>query len=434
MKREINKNLKELKSFFIFIMGQFVSQFGSKMTSYGLVLWAYKQSGSVLSTSFLTVCYLFPEILLSFIAGSVSDSWNKKKIILASDAIAAFFSCIVIGLLLTNNLRIEYLYFINIMLGITDAFQYPASEVTVSLLVSKENYMKTSGIQSFCNSFITIFSPVVTTSIYAFVGLTCIIFIDLITFLFAFLSLALWIKIPDITDKTNRQLTFLKDCKQGLAYIVSRKEILHLILFMAFVNFIAAIYNNNLAPMILARNGNNDIQLGIVSSAIGIAGLFGSILVTKFPNTKKRIPFIFNIMTFSFLICNSLLGVGRNYYLWTLAVFMGNCFIPFLIAHVEYIMRTKVPVTIQGRVFSARNTMQYLTIPIGYLFGGFVADKVLTPFMSKPSHIQSLLQILVGEGKGSGIALIYLGIAVLGGVGCCVFRFSSPMKSLDDIS
>jgi MFS family permease len=68
-----------MENFYLFMTGQFVSQFGSRLTSYGLILWSYKQSGSVLSMSLLSVCYLVPEVLLSFIAGSISDRWNKKK-------------------------------------------------------------------------------------------------------------------------------------------------------------------------------------------------------------------------------------------------------------------------------------------------------------------------------------------------------------------
>lgn len=75
----MNKDYKELKTFYIFLGGQFVSQFGSKMTSYGLILWAYKQSGSVLSAALLSVCYLVPEVLFNFIAGSLSETWDKKK-------------------------------------------------------------------------------------------------------------------------------------------------------------------------------------------------------------------------------------------------------------------------------------------------------------------------------------------------------------------
>lgn len=426
------KNLnKELKNFYIFMVGQFVSQFGSKLTSFGLILWSYKQSGSVLSMSLLTVCYLVPEVLLSFIAGSISDKWDKKKIMLISDSIAAIFSAIVILLLFNNELKIEYLYVINFMLGITDAFQNPASEVAISVIVSKDNYMKTSGLRTLCESLIGIFAPVIATSLYIFFGLKIIIIIDLITFIFAFITLAFHVEISSITSLTKDEKSIYKQCMLGIRYLLSKKDIFSLILFMAFVNFIAAIYNTNLSPMILSRSGNNDIQLGIVSSAISIAMVIGSILVTRLPETTKKIPLILNIMTFSFLFCNSLLGIGQNYYMWTIAVFMGNVLIPFLTANVEYIMRTKVPLELQGRVFSARNTLQYTSIPIGNILGGFLADKVFEPYMKESTIVQAFLSKIVGCGDGSGIAVLFISIGIIGFAGCCIFRLNKSMRTLD---
>lgn len=421
----------ELRNFYLFIMGQFVSQFGSKLTSFGLILWSYKQSGSVLSMSLLSVCYLVPEVLLSFISGSISDSWNKKKIMLIADSIAAIFSLSVFVMLLTGTLRIEYLYLINFMLGVADSFQNPASEVSVSAIVSKDNYMKTSGVRTFFESFIGIFAPIVATSLYALFGLRVIVLIDLSSFVFAFVSLAFLVKIPHIAKANEGKVNLLEQCWFGIKYLLEKKDILSLILFMAFVNLVAAIYNTNLAPMILSRNGNNDYQLGIVTSTVSIASLIGSLLVTRLPQKTKRIPLILNIMTFSFVVCNGLLGLGRNFYVWTLAVFAGNLFIPLLTANVSYIMRTQVPFEVQGKVFSARNTLQYTSIPIGNLMAGVLADKVFTPYMKKPNAFTDFWSMLVGNSDGSGIALMYIGIAVIGVTGCCIFRNSKNMLSLD---
>lgn len=429
------KNLnKELKNFYLFMGGQFVSLFGNKLTSFGLILWSYKQSGSVLSMSLLSVCYLIPEVLLSFIAGSISDNWNKKRIMLISNFIAAMFSVSVILLYFNNSLKIEYLYMINFMLGVVDAFQEPAYEVTISVIVSKDNYMKTSGLRTLCNSFTGIFAPIIATSLYAFCGLQTIIIIDLTTFIFAFVTLAFWVKIPHIIlqPKERGKYSIYRQCMLGIRYLLNRKDIFSLILFMAFVNLIAAIYNTNLSPMILSRSGNNDIQLGIVSSSISIAGFIGSILVTRLPQTSKKIPLILNIMTFSFLFCNSLLGIGQNYYIWTIAVFLGNVFIPFLTANVEYIMRTKIPLELQGRVFSARNTLQYTSIPIGNILGGFFADKVFEPYMKKPTIVQAFFSGIVGYGDGSGIAVLFICIGIIGFLGCCIFRLNKSMRMLDD--
>lgn len=334
------KNLnKELSNFYIFMMGQFISQFGSSLTSFGLIFWSYKQSNSVFSMSLLSVCTLIPQVLLSFVAGTISDSWNKKKIMMISDSIAAIFSVIVIILLFMDILKVEYLYVINFIIGTSNAFQYPASDVTVSMIVSKENYMKTSGLRSLCSSFMGIFAPIIATSLYAFWGLKTIVMIDLATFIFAFSTLGFLVKVP----QTPKAL---------------KKE-------------------------------------------------------------KDRI----------WKQC--LLGIGQNYYIWTIAVFLGNILIPFLTANVEYIMRTKVPIELQGRVFSARNTLQYTSIPIGNIFGGFLADKVFEPYMNKPALIQGFLTQIVGNTKGSGIALLFICLGIIGVLGCCIFRLSKSMRTLD---
>lgn len=430
MYKIINKS-KELRLFYIFLLGQFISQFGSKLTSYGLVLWAYKQSGSVLSASLLSVCYLIPEVFLNFIAGSISDKWNKKKIMLISDGVAAVGSVSVLVLLQQDVLQIGYLYIINIILGVMDAFQSPASSVAETLLVSKANYMKTSGLRSFCNSFVGIFSPIVATALYTLLGLSILVCIDLITFVFAFITLWKFVSIPNIVTYEHHQESIWQNCKLGIQYLFKHKGILNLIGFMAFVNLIAAIYNTNLSPMILSRTGDEDLQLGIVTSTIGLAGLLGSILVTRTKPVQRKIRLCIRIMMFSFLICNSMLGIGHNFYVWTLAVLLGNLLIPFLMANTEYIMRTEVPISMQGRVFSARNTLQYACIPIGNLLGGILADDVFEPYMHSNAHWQNYFSILVGTGDGSGIALLYVVLGIVGFLGCCFFRMNRNLNSFD---
>jgi len=95
-------------------------------------------------------------------------------------------------------------------------------------------------------------------------------------------------------------------------------------------------------------------------------------------------------------------------------------------------MRSKVPIELQGKIFSARNTLQYTSIPLGTFMGGFLADKIFVPYMKSSTTLRSLWDILVGNSKGSGIALLCLVIAVLGVIGCGVFRKNEAMLSLDE--
>lgn len=428
----MENKINELKNFYIFSLGQFVSQFGSKLSSYGFILWAYKESNSVLTTSLLGACYLVPEIFFSFIAGGISDSWNKKSIIILSDTMAGFLSLLVLMLFSFDILEVKHLYIINFLLGIGDAFQNPASEVVISIIVSKENYIKTSGIRSFFNSFITIFVPICSVAIYSFSGLKYILIVDLLTFLFALLTLIFLVYIPEIKSLKEENINIFKQCIAGIKYIFYRKDILALIYFMGFINFIAGMYNTALAPMILSRTGNNDIQLGVVTSSIGISGLLGSLIVQKFPQPKKRVPLMANIMIFSFLICNILLGVGRNYIWWTIAVLAGHFFVPLLLANMEYFMRTKVPLEVQGKVFSARNTIQYATLPMGNLLCGILADNFFEPYMLGRGYGQEFFHYFTGEGSGSGLALMYIFLGLIGFIGSFLFKKNKNFNKLDE--
>lgn len=427
----MENKINELKNFYIFSLGQFVSQFGSKLSSYGFILWAYKESNSVLTTSLLGACYLVPEIFFSFIAGGISDSWNKKSIIILSDTMAGFLSLLVLMLFSFDILEVKHLYIINFLLGIGDAFQNPASEVVISIIVSKENYIKTSGIRSFFNSFITIFVPICSVAIYSFSGLKYILIVDLLTFLFALLTLIFLVYIPEIKSLKEENINIFKQCIAGVKYIFYRKDILALIYFMGFINFIAGMYNTALAPMILSRTGNNDIQLGVVTSSIGISGLLGSLIVQKFSQPKKRVPLMANIMIFSFLICNILLGVGRNYIWWTIAVLAGHFFVPLLLANMEYFMRTKVPLEVQGKVFSARNTIQYATLPMGNLLCGILADNFFEPYMLGRGYGQEFFHYFTGEGSGSGLALMYIFLGLIGFIGSFLFKKNKNFNKLD---
>lgn len=74
------------------------------MTSFALVIWAYEQSGSALSTALLSICSYAPYVLLSIFAGALSDRWNKKGTMLICDAAAALTTVGVLVLLSTDAL------------------------------------------------------------------------------------------------------------------------------------------------------------------------------------------------------------------------------------------------------------------------------------------------------------------------------------------
>lgn len=431
MLKQLRTIINELHVFLVLWSTQSLSALGSSMTNFALVVWSYQQTGSALTTSLLSICSYAPYVLLSMFAGALSDKWDKKVTMLVSDSFAALSTIAVLGLLKTGRLEIWHLYFLNAMNGLMNTIQQPASDVAISLLTPRKHYQRVSGMRSFSNSLVTLLTPILATALLSFTSLETVIFVDLSTFVVAFVSLLCFIRIPAVRkDEAAMQERLLVSVKRGLDYLKENRGILDLILFLAAINLTASIYNAALPAMLLSRAGGGEMVLGTVNTFTGIATVLGSIIVSVIPAPKSRVRVICNTLLFSMSTENFILAFGRSAPVWCLGAVLGWICIPVMSANLDVILRSHIPVEMQGRVYSARNTLQFFTIPVGYLLGGILVDRVFEPFVAAYGE-GSLLETLFGTGKGSGAAMLFLFIGVLGVITCLVFRKDQNLWRLE---
>ena len=412
------KKKTSLRDFYILWSTQSLSQLGSSITAFALTLWLYEKTGSALGTAALRICTYAPYVIMSIFAGALTDKFDKKKTMLVCDLLAALSTVAVFILYKTDMLSVWHLYLINAVSGLLNTVQQPASEVAYTLIVPKEYYQKTGGLQSLSRSLVTIGNPVIASAIYGFAGLDAAIAVDLVTFATAFAALALFVKIPKISSEEGKKESILELAKEGVRYLIKNPLILYVILFMSGVNFIASAFDAVLPAYILPNPRGGNIILGIVTSCSGIAMVAGSLLATFMPKPKDRVKVIYLTMLFSLGTENFLLAFSRYPYLWCIGQFLGWIFVPVMSTNQNVIMKNTIPARLQGRVYACRNTLQFFTIPIGLLFGGFMVDEVCEPLMSGSGMI---LRFLFGTGKGSGAALMLFILGVLGTLMCLVF-------------
>lgn len=417
----MKNNIKVLKTFLILWSTQSLSQLGSAMTGFALTLWLYEKTGSALQTALLSVCSYTPYVVMSIFAGALSDRWDKKKVMLVCDTLAACCSVAVLILLKVDLLRPVHMYILNALTGLMNTVQQPASDVAMTMITPKKYYQKTSGLRSFSSSLVTILNPVFATALFAFAGMDIVIYVDLATFAIAFFALLFGVRLPmpEKREKAGRE-SFLETVRAGLACLKENELVLVLILFLAGVNFVASAFDAVLPALILSRENGGETVLGIVTSCAGIAMLFGSLIVTALPAPKNRVRVIYLTMLFSLGTENFLLAFTELPVLWCIGQIIGWLLVPVMNANLDVILRTTIPVDMQGRVYSCRNTLQFFTIPIGLSLGGFMVDHFCEPVMAA-SPAQGMLVRLFGTGKGSGAAMMMFILGVLGVVICLAF-------------
>ncbi len=417
-----NKN--SLKDFYLLWSTQSLSQLGSAITAFALTLWLYEKTGSALSTALLRICTYVPYIAMSIFAGAISDKFDKKRTMLVCDLLAALSTIAVFVLYKTDLLEVWQLYVINAVSGLMNTVQQPASEVAYTMVTPAEHYQKTSGLQSLSRSLVTIGNPVIASAIYGIAGLDAAIGADLITFAIAFITLALFIRIPGTRAEDNKNEGILKLAKEGILYLKDNTMILYVILFMAGVNFVASAFDAVLPAYIIPNARGGNYVLGIVTSFSGIAMVVGSLFATFMPKPKNRVRVIYLTMLFSLGTENYLLAFSRSPFVWCIGQFLGWIFVPVMSTNQNVIMKNTIPARLLGRVYACRNTLQFFTIPIGLTFGGFMVDRVCEPIMSNSRG--DLLQSLFGSGKGSGAALMLFILGMLG-TGMCL-AFGNKLK------
>ncbi len=422
---------KSFQKYIILWLSQSVSGLGSSMTGFALVIWAYGQSHSAMSVSMMSFCNYVPYIILSLFAGSFIDRHNKKTIMLVSDFIAAAGSLTILAFLSAGRLTLRHIYLINALIGITNAFQQPASAVATGRLVPEEKIANVSGMNSFSGNLIMVFGPTLAAFLFAAGGLPLILLIDLGSFVFAFCVLLLFITIPEQTQEKTCGSSFA-GFAEGFTFLKKEKGLFYMMLTMALINFFSRLtYENILSPMILSRSSGDSIALGIVNACMGAGGIAGGIIVSVKKESRRKAAAIYVSAALSFFFGDLMMAVGKNTIWWSFAAICASLPIPFIMANQNAILYRKIPSGLQGRVFAVRNAIQYGTIPIGMILGGCLADYVFEPFMNSGNRAAGMLGTIVGNGAGSGMAVMFLCTGICGFAVSAAACFNREIKKLD---
>lgn len=416
------KKYRFLKPYLLLWSTQSLSSLGSAMTGYALILWLYRQSGSALETAMLSICSYAPYVLVSIFAGALSDRWNKKSTMLVCDLLAAMGTVVVLVLLKNSLLAPWHMYVLNAVNGLMNTVQQPASDVAATLLVPQEYYQKTSGLRSFSSSLNTILHPVIAAALFGFFGIETVIAVDLATFTLAFITLLFFIRIPEVSIEDKPREKLLEAAKSGMDWLRANRLIFHLILFLAFINLVASAYNAALPAMLLSRENGGEAVLGLVNAVTGAASLAGGVAAALLPAPKNRVRVICGCLMVSMGTENFLLALGRTPWIWCVGAVLGWLLIPLMNANMDVIFRSTIPVDMQGRVYSCRNTLQFFTIPLGYFLGGLLVDRVFEPLMAAVSP-GGLPAFLFGSGKGSGAAALFFVLGLAGVLICFIFYY-----------
>lgn len=408
-----------MRAFTIIWIGQIVSLLGTAMTNFGLTIWAYEKTGQATALAMIGFFFITPMVVLSPVAGAIVDRSNRKLMMMLSDLAAGLTTIVVLVLFATGNLQIWHLYFTAAISGAFQTFQWPAFSAAMSLMLPKEQYGRANGMLELANMGSNIFAPILAGALLAFMGLSGILIIDIVTFSFAIGALLfVYIPQPERTEAgRSGEGSILQESVYGFKHIFRRPSLLGLQLVFTIGNFFASLGMALLAPMILARTDNNEMALASVQSAGAVGGVVGGVIMSAWGGPNRRVHGVLGGWILGSLFGETVLGLGQNLPVWAVAGFIFAFFVPIINASNQSIWQAKVEPDVQGRVFSTRRLIAWLILPFAQLVAGPLADQVFEPALQEGGRLADTFGWLVGTGDGAGMALI---LVFCGICGACV--------------
>ncbi len=396
-----------LFAFFIVWLGQIVSVLASMMTQFALTVWMYQQTESATAMGLLQVFFITPFLLISPVAGVMVDRYSRKLMMMVSDLTAVLATAMILTLSLTNSLAFWHLYVAAVLNGLGNAFQWPAYSAAISTMVPQKHLGRANGMMSLIEAGPGVLAPLLAGMLLPVIHLTGILLIDVITFFIAIGALlVVHIPQPPITQEGQEAKgSLLKEAAFGFRYIFARPSLLGLQLVFFTANLFSGIGWTVLAPMVLARTDSNTLIFGSVQTAGAIGGILGGILMSAWGGFKRRVHGVLLGWALTGLF-SALLGIGVNLSLWIPAILLVSIVGPLVNASNQAIWQAKVAPDLQGRVFSARRLIAWLTTPVSPIIAGTLADFVLEPAMRTQSGLAALFRPLVGSGPGAGMGLL----------------------------
>ena len=407
-------------------VGQLVSNIGTNLTTFGLAIWVFAETGSTMQLSFVVLAGVLPALLLSPFAGALVDRWDRRNAMILADGGAAAGTAALATLVALGSLEMWHLY---VALGFSSAFsafQFPAYSAVATLLVPKDQYTRAAALVGLARSIGLIIGPALAGFLVVSAGIGTLFAIDLVTFAFA-VAMLLGSRVPRPTTSESGLAgprTLLREARQGLDFIIQRKGLLALLFTFSIVNVAFAFAEVLLVPIVMTLADETMVGLVISASAFGLLG--GSLFMGVWGGSGNKIRDLFMGLT-AMAIGLSAVGLRPWVPLVLIAITFTHIAVPVAFSSNQAIWQSKVPADIQGRVFAIRQVFEISATPFALLAAGFLAEFVFEPLVE--SGVIS--SDLVGEGPGRGTALLFSTMGLIALISTLITWRRPSIRSLD---
>ena len=403
----VNKK-SNFSKFMLLWAGEFISSIGGGLTSFGLSVYVFNQTGSAASMALVTLLAFLPTLLLSVPAGVLADRYDRRVLMMLGDGCSAIGILYILICMMQGEAALYQICIGVFISSIFSSLLEPSYRATVTDLLTKEEYSKASGMVSIAGSARYLISPVLAGGLLAVSDIKLLLIIDICTFIPTVIAAAIVKKGIAVKAAENRS-PFTESLIQGWKAITDKHGIFILIMVSTAITCFIGVFQILAEPMILdfADSGT----LGVVET-ISACGMLVASLFLGFKGIKRGFVKILSIALFFAGISNIGFGIWENIITICLFGFLFFAALSFANNCLDYLVRTNIPDELQGRAWGMIGFLSQIGYVVAYGGAGIAADGIAA-------------QLHIGVGRGAAAVVIAAGVLL-----CVTALILSQIKSI----
>lgn len=361
----------------VFLSGQTISMFGSMLVQYA-VMWHLTletKSGTVMALAALFG--FLPQAIVSIFGGVWADRLNRKVLIIAADAAIAA-STLALALLMLSGVDSLWLIYLTLAIRSTGAgIQGPAVSALVPQLVPTQHLMRVNGILGTIQSAMALIAPAAAGVLYATASIVAIFFVDVVTAVIGIALLAT-VAVPTIV-RSGERTGYFTDLVEGVRYVATHRLIRWILLLFGII-FLLTVAPSYLTPLMVVRSFGGEFfgldevaKLTILELSFSIGMLAAGIAISIWGGFKNKVLMIVG-SSILFGLLSIALGLSTNLWLFFAFMFVIGLAVPFFSTPAMTLLQTRVEPERQGRVFGFVGIVMAVSMPIGMVVFGPLAD------------------------------------------------------------
>jgi MFS transporter, DHA3 family, macrolide efflux protein len=368
------------KKFYTIFAGQAFSILGSGLVQFALVWYLTQKTGSATVLAIASLAAMLPETLLSPLAGTLTDRWDRRTIMIVADASIALATVVLAILFAAGVIQVWHIYVIMILRSVGGIFHFSAMNASTAMLVPSDQLQRASGVNQTLRAAVNIIAPPTGALLLGLLPIQGILLIDVSTALLAILPL-LFLSIPQPVremDAAGKHKTSIwQDMKEGFAYIAAWPGLMAIIGMALLANFLLT-PTGSLMPLLVTKHfGLGALQFGLMDSIWAFGMLGGGILLSLWGGFRKKIwTAMSGVIGLGLGVLIVGLAPANLFWLALFGMAFSGLMNPITNGPLVAIMQASVKPEMQGRVMGVIIGLANLMTPLGLGIAGPVSDAI----------------------------------------------------------